>query len=88
VVRYRVVVTGRVQGVWYRQSCRRRAAGAGVAGWVRNNPDGTVEAVLEGEAAAVEQVLAWMRVGPPHAAVGDVEVRAETPVGERSFAVR
>ena len=88
VVRYRVRVSGRVQGVWYRESCRRQADAAGVSGWVRNSPDGTVEAVLEGEAAAVEQVVDWMRHGPRHAVVTDVELRAERPVGEAAFGVR
>jgi len=88
VVRYRVVVTGRVQGVWYRESCRREATAAGVAGWVRNCYDGTVEAVLEGDDAAVERVVAWMRTGPRHAVVTRVDVRAETPAGEEGFTVR
>ena len=65
MVRVRVIVSGRVQGVWYRQSCQERAAAAGIAGWVRNLGDGTVEAVLEGERAAVDDLLAWMADGPP-----------------------
>ena len=88
VVRRRVVVTGRVQGVWFRESCRREAAAAGVTGWVRNAADGSVEAVLEGEPEPVERVLAWMRVGPTHAIVANVEVHPEPPVGETGFAVR
>lgn len=88
MVRYRVTVTGRVQGVWFRESCRREAAAAGVAGWVRNAEDGSVEAVLEGEPDAVERVLAWMRVGPPHAVVTHVAVRVERPVGDTVFTVR
>lgn len=87
-VRCRVVVTGRVQGVFYRQSCRREAVAAGLGGWVRNNPDGTVEASLEGDEAAVERVLAWMRLGPPAAVVSKVEVTEETPTGETTFSVR
>jgi acylphosphatase len=87
-VRYRVTVAGRVQGVWYRQSCRREAVGLGVDGWVRNNGDGTVEAVLEGEPAAVGRLVDWMRVGPPSARVTDVDVRTEAPQGERGFRVR
>ena len=88
MVRYRVVVSGLVQGVWYRQTCRSEAAAAGVTGWVRNNADGTVEAALEGEVHAVDRVVAWMRVGPPRAAVTRVEVRQEDPVGETAFSVR
>lgn len=82
------MVSGQVQGVWYRESCRREADALGVAGWIRNNRDGTVEAVLEGDAAAVDKLVAWMRVGPRLAWVSDVMVTEETPVGERSFVVR
>lgn len=88
MVRARVIVSGRVQGVWYRQTCQDVALAAGVRGWVRNNADGTVEAVLEGGAEAVERVVAWMRVGPRHAVVDEVRVTYEPPAHERSFAVR
>ncbi len=87
VVRRHVVVQGRVQGVWFRESCRREAAAAGVAGWVRNALDGSVEAVFEGPPAAVERVVSWCRTGPPHARVDAVEVSDEPPVGERGFRV-
>ena len=85
MIRLRVVVEGRVQGVFYRQSCQRTAIANEVAGWVRNNRDGTVEAVLEGEPEAVGRVLAWMRVGPPQALVTKVTTFDEAPVGERGF---
>lgn len=88
VVRRRVVVTGRVQGVWFRESCRREATAAGVTGWVRNAEDGSVEAVLEGAPDRVDRVLAWMEVGPTHAVVANVEVHTEPPAGERDFSVR
>lgn len=88
MVRYRVVVTGEVQGVWFRESCRRQAVAVGVTGWVRNLRDGSVEAVLEGDPDAVERVMAWMRVGPPHAVVAHLDAHAEPPLGESSFAVR
>lgn len=88
VVRYRVIVSGRVQGVWYRESCMREATAAGVSGWIRNNYDGTVEAALEGHPATVDRVLAWMRTGPPRAVVTAVEVTPEAPHGEHGFAVR
>jgi acylphosphatase len=88
MVRVRVIVSGRVQGVWFRQSCRDRASEEGVAGWVRNNADGTVEAVLEGPPDAVERVLAWVRVGPSRAVVTGVRVVDEEPAGETGFAVR
>jgi acylphosphatase len=87
-IRYRVLVTGRVQGVWYRDSCRREAVANGVGGWVRNNGDGSVEAAVEGPREAVERLVAWMRVGPPRAQVDAVHVRTEDPLGETYFAVR
>ncbi len=87
-IRRRVVVEGRVQGVWYRQSCLREALAANVAGWVRNNDDGTVEAVLEGDVTAVDSVVTWMRTGPPHALVTHILVVAEPPKGERGFSVQ
>jgi acylphosphatase len=87
-VRLRVVVSGRVQGVWFRESCRREAAAAGVGGWVRNHADGTVHAALEGDPAAVARVVAWLRHGPPRAEVTDVAVTPDEPLGEHHFEVR
>lgn len=86
--RVRLLVSGRVQGVWYRASCRDRARAAGVAGWARNRSEGRVEIVLEGPPAAVDAVAAWCRTGPPRAEVDDVEVVEEEPVGEAGFRVR
>jgi len=88
LVRRRVVVRGRVQGVWFRQSCREAAEAAGVAGWVRNRPDGTVEAVLEGGAAEVERMVGWCRRGPTSAVVTGVDVEDEPPEGLTGFGVR
>jgi acylphosphatase len=88
MVRYRVRVSGRVQGVWYRESCRREAVAAGVTGWVRNTGDGEVEAALEGERTAVDRVVAWMWVGPPAALVTNVQVSEDEPTGEIGFKVR
>jgi acylphosphatase len=88
IARVRVVVTGSVQGVWFRESCRERAVAEGVAGWVRNRDDGTVEAVLEGPHAAVERVIAWCREGPRRARVEHVATSEEPPVGEVGFRVR
>ncbi|MCO7239872.1 acylphosphatase [Aeromicrobium sp. CnD17-E] len=88
MIRRHVVVSGRVQGVFYRASLEQEAHAAGVAGWVRNRVDGTVEAVLEGERAAVERVLAWCRQGPARAEVADVVVEDEEPVGETGFTTR
>jgi len=87
-VRRRVHVAGRVQGVWFRESCRDLAVAAGVSGWVRNLDDGRVEAVLEGPTAAVDEVVAWCRQGPPRASVDGVDVVDEEPVGEQGFRVR
>lgn len=86
--RVHVWVSGRVQGVWFRQSCADVAAAAGVRGWVRNLPDGRVEGVFEGGAASVEQMVAWCRSGPPRAVVADVEAVAEELEGLTGFSVR
>lgn len=88
MVRRRVLVSGRVQGVWFRESCRREAEAHGVAGSVTNRPDGRVEAVLEGEPAAVEALVSWCGRGPSYAVVTSVEVHDEEPQGERGFRVR
>jgi acylphosphatase len=87
-VRKRVVVSGRVQGVFFRDTVRNAAEREGVAGWVRNTSDGTVEAVLEGDAAAVERVIALSREGPPAAEVDAVEVFDEPDEGLTGFRVR
>jgi len=76
-----VVVSGRVQGVWFRGGTQDAARSAGVRGWVRNLPDRRVEAVLQGERAALEKVLDFLRVGPPGARVTDITV-AWRPPGE------
>lgn len=83
----RVLVSGRVQGVFFRDSLRTEASLRGVAGWARNLADGRVEVALEGDAAAVDLVVAWCRRGPPRADVTGIEVSGEPPTGERGFAV-
>ncbi len=70
----RLRIRGRVQGVWFRESMRREAERLGVTGWVRNLPDGSVEAVVQGETVAVDLMVAWSRSGPPLARVEQVEV--------------
>jgi acylphosphatase len=88
-VRARALVSGRVQGVWFRESTRQRATELGVAGWVRNMPDGRVEAVFEGDETAVDSALAFVREGPRHARVSGVEVEREAATGEdATFCVR
>ena len=87
-VRRRVIVDGRVQGVFFRDTCARLARQAGVAGWVHNRDDGRVEAVFEGEPDAVERLVDWCREGPRGAHVDAVEVTDEEPTGESVFRVR
>jgi acylphosphatase len=88
VQRRRVVVQGHVQGVFFRETTRRRAQAAGVSGWARNLPDGTVETVFEGEREAVERLVQFVREGPRGARVGWVDVVSEEPEGLDGFAVR
>jgi acylphosphatase len=88
VTRRRVVVHGLVQGVFFRDTTRRQAVQRGVAGWVRNNPDGSVEAVFEGEEDAVERLVELCREGPRGARVESVDVLREDPEGLSGFAIR
>jgi acylphosphatase len=88
MTRRRVVVHGFVQGVCFRDTVRRQAVAKGVAGWVRNNRDGTVEAVFEGEPDAVEQLVALCRDGPRGARVDHVDVVEEAPEGVSGFVIR
>jgi acylphosphatase len=87
VIRRRVIVHGRVQGVFFRDTLRTQALRRGVAGWVRNNRDGTVEAVLEGDPDAVERLVELSREGPRGASVTRVEVFEEEPEGLLGFAI-
>ena len=87
-VRAHVWIVGRVQGVAFRAYTVDEASVRGVAGWVGNIPDGRVEAVFEGERAAVEAMIAWCRKGPPAARVSSVEVIWEEPKDERGFDIR
>jgi acylphosphatase len=82
------VVTGRVQGVFFRDTARRRAEAAGVAGWISNRPDGAVEAVFEGEPDRVDELIEFCRHGPSRAEVANVEVVDEEPEGLTGFTVR
>jgi acylphosphatase len=85
--RVKVVVTGRVQGVFFRDSCRERARAEGVGGWVRNRGDGAVEAEFEGAPDAVDRLVAWCRTGPPRARVDAVAVERVPVLGDQRFRV-
>jgi acylphosphatase len=85
VVRKRVIVHGRVQGVFFRDTTRRMAESRGIAGWVRNNPDGSVEAAFEGEPDAVDQMVRFAHDGPRGAVVASVDVVDEEPEGLTGF---
>jgi acylphosphatase len=87
-IRRHVVVQGRVQGVFFRDSVRERARAHGVAGWICNRSDGAVEAVLEGRPDNVERVVRFVKVGPRHANVEQVEVTDEEPEGLSGFEIR
>ena len=86
--RARVVVSGSVQGVFFRTQTRDRARSLGVAGWIRNVPDGTVEAAFEGDDERVDSMVEWCRRGPSGATVEHVEVEWAEPQGEVGFAIR
>jgi acylphosphatase len=88
MTRRRVVIHGFVQGVFFRDTVRRRALEAGVAGWVRNNPDGSVEAVFEGGPAAVERLVTLCHEGPRGARVDRVEAFDEEAEGLGGFVIR
>jgi acylphosphatase len=86
-VRVRVRVRGRVQGIFFRAEALARAESLGVAGWIRNAEDGSVEAVFEGDEERVESMVTWCRRGPAGARVDDLEVVREGPMGETGFRV-
>jgi acylphosphatase len=88
VIRRRVVVHGLVQGVFFRDTVRRRAVSAGVSGWVQNRADGTVEAVFEGDVDGVERLVELCREGPRGAQVDGIDVIVEQPEGLSGFTVR
>jgi acylphosphatase len=88
VARAHVWISGQVQGVFFRHETRQRARAEGLSGWVRNLPDGRVEAVFEGPEETVEDMVRWCHQGPDGADVGEVEVRREEPEGIHGFDVR
>jgi acylphosphatase len=87
MTRAHVTIRGRVQGVFFRMEARDRARSLGLSGWVRNNPDGTVEGTFEGDRERVESMVEWCRRGPAGAVVQDVDVAWEDPRGETGFSV-
>ena len=88
LARTRVLVSGHVQGVFFRDSTREKAQALGLAGWVRNLPDGRVEAVFEGDGDRVEEMVSWCKDGPPEARVQDVSTENEEPENLEGFEVR
>ena len=87
MIRRRLVVHGRVQGVYFRAECASTARAHGVSGWVGNQPDGTVYAEFEGETADVDAVIAWCHSGSPQSTVTRVDVAPLDPTGETGFSV-
>jgi acylphosphatase len=88
VIRRRVIASGDVQGVYYRDTCRRVATEHGVAGWVRNLPDGSVEAAFEGPPEAVARMVEWAGHGPPTAFVDAIDTYDEEPENLTDFRIR
>jgi acylphosphatase len=87
-VRRHITISGEVQGVFFRETARRKATEAGVSGWITNRSDGRVEAVFEGPAEAVEELVEFCRTGPTAATVESVDVDSEEPEGLSGFDVR
>ena len=87
MIRRRVLISGRVQGVSFRDTCRQVATERGVAGWVRNLGDGRVEAVFEGAAEQVDRMVEWVNEGPRLADVDDIAVQTEPAQGLTGFVV-
>ena len=83
-----MIVHGRVQGVWFRESCRQQAAQLHLGGHIFNREDGGVEAEFEGPAPAVARAVAWCRNGPPRATVTSIDTESLPPIGEQGFSVR
>ena len=89
IARAHVYVEGRVQGVFFRANTVDKACSLNIVGWVRNCPDGGVEAVFEGKKDAVEKIVNWYHIGPPGALVRDVKVQWEEPTGEfKTFSIK
>lgn len=88
-VRAHLIISGKVQGVFFRYMMQQAASASDVTGWAKNTTDGKVEAVLEGNKENVEKIIEWAHKGPPHAIVGDVEVNWEDYSGElKDFSIK
>jgi len=87
VIRCRVIVSGRVQGVFFRDTCQRVADRLGLCGWVRNRSDGTVEAAIEGDRDDVGELVAWCHEGPPRSFVTQVQISDEPVIGDGPFRI-
>jgi len=83
-VRAHVIISGRVQGVYYRAKAREQAIAMELTGWIKNTPDGKVEGIFEGEQEDVIKMIDWCRQGPPRASVSDLEIEWEEPRGDFS----
>ncbi len=86
--RAHVRIYGKVQGVWFRANTKRMADELNIKGWVRNVPDGSVEAVFEGNDEDVEKIIEWCHTGPERARVDRVEIEYEEPKGEKEFEIK
>jgi len=80
--RVHLVIAGRVQGVWFRANTQKKAKTLDLKGWVKNRPDGRVEAVFEGEKEQIDHIIEWCKKGPSFARVDDVQIQWETPIGD------
>ena len=88
-INVRVIISGRVQGVWFRASTKQKAEQLGLMGWVRNTADGKVEAVFEGEENVVNQMIKWCYLGPPLSKVQNIEIKKQNPTnGFEGFSIR
>ncbi len=86
--RAHLIIYGKVQGVFYRASARDKALRIGISGWVKNIPEGRVEAVFEGEKNRVNRMIEWCKKGPSYSQVDEVAIEWEEPEGEKHFEVR
>jgi acylphosphatase len=82
IAQVHVIISGRVQGVWYRASTKQKAEELGLTGWVKNTVDGNVEAIFEGDESTIDEMVAWCWIGPPLARVTDVNIIRKRSKGQ------